>query len=180
MKDYAPIVGLFGIAVMASPPPPTPPSVSMIKSSAPIQCAPGSSIGVTFGPEYLELRLPDMFFGDIGHGRTDESTVCEMDIEFAQWWYKYRVAIKEVTYSGRLNLTNGVQLYQLGAVADFHYIHLENSHPIVQPEVRNLSTAVMVSYTAQSSMHLWQRFCGAFSRNPGAISDRGELTIHTD
>lgn len=142
------IAGLFGLAVTASPPPPQMPRVSMIKSSGSIQCAPGISIGVTFGPEALELRLPDVFFGDTGHGRTDESMVCGMDIEFVQWWYKYRVAIKDVTYSGRLNLTNGVQLYHLGAFADFRYIHLENSHPIVQPEVRNLSTAVMVSCPA--------------------------------
>ena len=147
MKAFTRIAGLVGLVatgVLADPPPQMP-GVSMIKTSSPYQCAPGSSVGVNVQGDGLELRLPSVSFGDIGHGRTDESMICELDIELVQWWYKYRVAISDVTYSGRLNLTNGVELYKLGAKAVFNYIHFKGSHPIVQPEVRNLSSAVMVS-----------------------------------
>lgn len=149
MKAFTTTIAGLGLAATGalaqSSPPPQLPEISMIKSTASNQCAPGSTINVDIQPETLEFKLPAMFFGTTGHGRTDEVTLCDINVEFTSWWYQYRVAIKDVTYSGRLNLTNDVQLYQLQAKANFQYIHLENGAPIVQPEVRNLSTAVMVS-----------------------------------
>ncbi|RYP60644.1 hypothetical protein DL770_009954 [Monosporascus sp. CRB-9-2] len=128
MKAATCLVGLALVVMRAlSQAPPRVPKPSMIKSETPGHCAPGSSIGVDMRQEYLEFRLSDMFFGTRGHSRTDESAICDMDVEFVSWFYKWRVAISDVTYSGRLNLTNGVQLYVLSSKADFRYIHLENS-----------------------------------------------------
>ncbi|RYP32149.1 hypothetical protein DL767_005385 [Monosporascus sp. MG133] len=88
--------------------PPRVPKPSMIKSETPGQCAPGSSIGVDARQEYPESGLSDTPLGTQGHGQTDESATCDIDVD------------------GRLNLTNGVQLYELSSKADFRYTHLEN------------------------------------------------------
>ncbi len=150
MKVSTPIVGISLVAATATgvlaqaQVPPQLPRVSMINSRTPFQCAPDGTIGVGVRAEDgLAFRLPGMSFGTTGHGRTDELTVCDVDIELQSWFYKWRVAVADVTYSGRLNLTNGVELYRLKARVEFRYVHLENFSPVVQPEVRNMSTAVM-------------------------------------
>lgn len=125
--------------------PPQVPRISAIRSSVSHQCAPGQSISVDVRPEHLAFQLSALSFGTEGHGRTDEYAGCDLDVDLDAWFYQWRVAVRDVTYSGRANLTSGVRLSELTARAEFRYIHRENGEPVQQPEVRNLSSSVMVS-----------------------------------
>ncbi|KAK7754610.1 hypothetical protein SLS62_003393 [Diatrype stigma] len=161
MKASPFIVAGLGVDAAQSKPqpreaqPPQVPSISMLQSTVSRQCAPGISINVDVQPEHLAFHLPALSFGTTGHGRTDEYAACDLDVDFDSWFYKWRFAIADVTYSGRANLTNGVRIAELTARADFRYIHREH---VGQPEVRNLS---QTKDGLWDSVHACRFVCGA-------------------
>ncbi|KAI1805950.1 hypothetical protein F4811DRAFT_195086 [Daldinia bambusicola] len=133
-------------------PPPEFPMIREITTGSPYQCAPGQSMNITFFSNTLRLDLPRMQFGTTGHGRTDEYAGCQFTVEFSSWWYKYRFAIRDVTYRGHLDATDGVQLYQLKSNAVFRYEYHKLNPGRAPPEVWNVSMSTMFDNTAKTSI----------------------------
>ncbi|KAI5916986.1 hypothetical protein F4810DRAFT_718892 [Camillea tinctor] len=99
---------------------------------------------ITVQPEKLSLYLPAMQFGMEGHGRTDEIAVCQFTMELTSWWYKYRLALNGLTYSGHFTADDGVSIYQLTASAVFQYENNKPNPGNAQPYVWNMSSSVML------------------------------------
>ncbi|KAI2781675.1 hypothetical protein F4815DRAFT_71208 [Daldinia loculata] len=155
MKAISFITGIsMAISALAEgdPPPPQFPLVLGVVSETPYQCAPGQSMNITFLPDSLRLDLPSMRFGTEGHGRTDEYAGCQFTVEFTSWWYKYRFAIRDVTYRGHLNATDGVQLYQLKANTVFRYENRKVNPGRAPPDIWNVSMSTMIDNTAEAAV----------------------------
>lgn len=158
MKAISFITGIsLAISALAEgdPPPPQFPLVLGVVSETPYQCAPGQSMNITFLPDSLRLDLPSMRFGTEGHGRTDEYAGCQFTVEFTSWWYKYRFAIRDVTYRGHLNATDGVQLYQLKANTVFRYENRKVNPGRAPPDIWNVSMSTMVSFLIACLIYLF-------------------------
>ncbi|OTA64803.1 hypothetical protein K449DRAFT_459238 [Hypoxylon sp. EC38] len=168
MKVLGLVAGLsLAISVHAEgdPPPPQVPIILGIISDTPSQCSPGQNMNITFLPDTLKLELPSMRFGAEGHGRTDEIAVCQFTAEFTDWWYKYRFAIRDVTYKGHLNATDGVQLYQLKANIVFRYENRKVNPGRAPPDIWNVSMSTMIDDTANTAIGGDGNFDDDFSVN---------------
>ncbi|KAI1488195.1 hypothetical protein F5X96DRAFT_646805 [Biscogniauxia mediterranea] len=133
-------------------PPPQLPIVKGIESETWTQCAPGQTLNVSIQPEKLILYLPAMQFATEGHGRTDESAICQFTMELTSWFYKYRLALSGVTYSGHFTADDGVSIYQLTASAVFQYENKKTKPMDAQPYVWNMSSSVMLDNTSPTSI----------------------------
>ncbi|KAI1632852.1 hypothetical protein F4809DRAFT_655756 [Biscogniauxia mediterranea] len=133
-------------------PPPQLPVVKGIESETWTQCAPGQTLNVSIQPDKLSLYLPAMQFEMEGHGRTDESAICQFTMELTSWFYKYRLALSGVTYSGHFTADDGVSIYQLTASAVFQYENKKTNPMDAQPYIWNMSSSVMLDNTSPTSI----------------------------
>ncbi|KAI1083563.1 hypothetical protein F5B20DRAFT_410772 [Whalleya microplaca] len=152
MKPSISYAGLILATSAIAQAPPQLPGVMAIESTNSILCSPNKGVDITITPNNLELKLPALQFFAEGHGRTDEYTGCSITVELVDWFYKWRVAVSNVTYNGHANLTQGVSIYQLGAKTTFRYEHLKNYMPITPPRVTNLSEAIMINSVDQTAI----------------------------